>query len=203
MALRLFVLCATSASALHWSGSPMPVHVRLIPTQPSQLAVAIHSLVKTDATRCFGCLESCDVESPVGLIGQIEQNFERTRQWAITREPILRWAASFWVETHLYPLELPPHLYPLGPMPMPMPFESSVSLGDALAPIQPKTIARDAFFVKPFRTVKLCWSLLTLWMKGKILPSDKARRHRRRKLAPIMNEIASTYSELVQHEVLR
>ena len=57
--------------------------------------------------------------------------------------------------------------------------------------------------MKPLRTVKLCWSLLTLWMKGKLLPSEKARSHRRRRLAPIMNEIASTYSELVQHEVLR
>lgn len=203
MTLHLIVV---ATNTLVWSGSPMPVHIQLVPAmpaQPSPMAVAIHRLAITDTMKHFSCLDSCDVETPDGLLGQIEQNFERTRQWAITREPIIRWAAAHWFETHLYPLELPPHLYPLGPMPVPMPFESSVSLGDALAPMRVKTIARDAFFVKPIRTVKLCWSLLTLWMKGKLLPSEKARSHRRRRLAPIMNEIASTYSELVQHEVLR
>ena len=177
------------------SGSPTfpPLPSQPPPERPS-IATAVQRLASTDASRCWtSCRdELCGVDADSGLV-RLHAGFGKATQWLKSRELIIRWAALNWAEHHIVP-----HL-PSATLPVPVPplrVPAKPTLVEALAPIGPWHLTRNAFRVSPGRTLKALARLLWLQVSRHVLPKEVALRRRRRALAPTLHELASAYAAL-------
>lgn len=154
----------------------------------SPIMTSVQRLLLHDMNRFVDeCWGECHIESMD--IGRIESSLVKSKQWGESRLPIVIWATNQWLKKTVKPVV---------PISVTMMEPSTVTLSAALKPIRPKAVAVQAFRVSPFQTIRLGWRIVRLWIATKVLPPARAERHNRRNLQPLMTEIASTYSQLVE-----
>ena len=158
---------------------PVP-NVPVASPSPPSVASAVKRLAMRDASRCMD--ELCDIQAH-SLSERLTEGAAKLSYFLQTREPLVRWAAHTWAQHHL------PSVAPALRQP------PELTLGSALKHIGPWHLTRTAFVSAPGRVVKVLLRCCVLWA-NRLLPTEAARRRRRRVLAPTLMDIASAYDAL-------
>lgn len=174
--MGVLFLAVAWASALH----PMLLGVATPPKPPSPVAIAVERLVQSE---CQDAFEECVLAAPTMTP---TATYDKLQHWMTSRELLLRWAAEKWMARNVPP-----------PLAITISQPSGLTLRCALAPlIKYRKLAKEAFRQMPLRALRLCLGLCTLWVGNLLLPQEVAVRHRRRRLAPLMNDIAELHEEV-------
>ena len=149
----------------------------------------VQRLALSDAHKC---LDECLVapSSANDILGGLEASMHKAQIWTATRGPIAQWALSRWLEAQMCRLPIYPQVTIIKPL----------TLKDALAPLKTRSIYGKAIRVRPGRALKIGWRLAWMWMSGKLRLVPQERR--RRMLDKALCDIAVTYDEIVQRELI-
>ena len=159
------------------------------PSSPS-VARAVQRLAVLDALRAVD--ELCEVEGTC-VQDRLSVGATKLAAWLESRELIIRWAVNKWTTHHFLPL-LPD--IAKAHIPRRTTTEPGLTLGRALAPIGPWTLARMALRTSPRKAIWICRQFLSMWASRLLLPAEVARQRRERKLAPTLMELAAAYDAL-------
>lgn len=148
----------------------------------ASVALAVQRLAVRDAERC---LDECVVQGEVLQPIRIQQSLTKLSDWLKSREKLIFWATTKYIEAHV------PAILPfIAAQPL---RTESLTLSEALAPVRPWHLTREALFAAPRRTFAFLLHFTILWAM-RVRSADLDARARRRRRA--LTELARAYDAL-------